>query len=55
MSILPSDVEISSLYYALQVCLSIGMSSGSVNGAVWISLVGCVLGGGGCSLWGAMI
>ena len=47
MSILHSDVEISSSYYLLQVSLSSGMSSGwSMNGAVWISLVGYVLGGG---------
>jgi len=54
MSILHSDVEISSPCYMLQVSLSSGMSSGSVNGGVWISLVGYVLGGGG-SLWGAVI
>ena len=46
MSILHSDVEISSSYYVLQVSLSAGMSSGSMNGGVWISLVGYVLGGG---------
>jgi len=45
MSILHSDVEISSSYYMLQVSLSSGMSSGSMNGAVWICLVGYVLGG----------
>jgi len=42
---LHSDVEISSSYYALQVSLSSGMSSESMNGGVWISLLGCVLGG----------
>ena len=42
MSISHSDVEISSSYYALQVNLSRGMSSGSMNGAVWVSLVGYV-------------
>ena len=47
MSILHSDVEISSSYYVLQVSLSSGMSSGSMNGGVWISLVGYVLPGGG--------
>jgi len=46
MSILHSDVEISSSYYVLHVSLSSGMSSGSMNGRVWISLVGYVLGGG---------
>ena len=46
MSILHSDVEISS-HYVLQVNLSSGMSSGSMNGGVWISLVGY--------LWGAVI
>jgi len=46
MSILHSDVEISSSYYVLHVNLSSGMSSGSMNGGVWISLVGYVLGGG---------
>jgi len=45
MSILHSDVEISSSYYVLQVIFSSGMSSGSMNGGVWISLVGYVLGG----------
>jgi len=40
MSILHSDVEISS-YYVLQISLSSGMSSGSMNGGVWISLVTC--------------
>jgi len=35
----------------LQVNLSSGMSSGSMNGGVWICLIGYVLGGGG-SLWG---
>jgi len=35
----------------LQVSLSSGMSSGSMNGEVWISLVGYVLGGGG---WGVV-
>ena len=47
MSILHSDVESSSLYCVLQVSLSSGMSGGSVNGGVWICLVGYVLGGGG--------
>jgi len=46
MSTLHGDAEISS-YYVLQVCLSSGMSSGSMNGGVCICLVGCVLGGGG--------
>ena len=46
MSILHSDVEISSLYYVLHIRLSSGMSIESVNGGVWISLVGYVLGGG---------
>jgi hypothetical protein len=46
MSILHSDVEISSSYYVLQVSLSSGVSSGSMNGGVWFSLVGYVLGGG---------
>ena len=50
MSILHSDVEISS-FYVLRVSLSSGMSSGSMNGGVWICLVGYVLGEGG-SLWG---
>ena len=45
MSILHSDVEISTSYYVLQVSLSSGMSGGSMNGGVWISLVGYVLGG----------
>ena len=53
MSILHSDVEISSSCYVLQVSLCSGMSSGSMNGGVWICLVGYVLGGG--SLWGAVI
>ena len=39
----------------LQVSLSSGMSSGSMNGGVWIYLVGCVLGVvgvvyGGCDI-----
>jgi len=55
MSILHSDVEISSSYYVLQVRLSSGMSSGSMNGGVWISLIGYVLRGDGGSLWGAVI
>ena len=38
MSILHSDVEISSSFYVLQVSLFSGMSSGSMNGGVWISL-----------------
>jgi len=45
MSILHSDVEISSSCYVLHVSLSSGMSSGSMNGGVWICLVGYVLGG----------
>ena len=53
MSILRNDVEISSSYYVLQVSLSSGMSSGSVNGGVWISLIGYVV--GGSSLWEAVI
>ena len=40
MSILHSDVEISSSYYVLQVSLSSGMSSRSMNGGVWASLLG---------------
>jgi len=46
MSILHSDVEISSSFYMLQVSLSSGMSCGSMNGRVWISLIGYELGGG---------
>jgi len=46
MSILHSDVEILSSYYVLQVSSSSGMSSGSMNGGVWISLVGYILGWG---------
>ena len=53
MSMLHSDVEISSSCYVLQVSLSSGMSSGPVNGGVWISLVGYVV--GGSSLWEAVI
>jgi len=52
MYILHSDVEISSSYYVLQVSLSSGMSSGPMNGRMWISLVGCIWEGG---LWGAVI
>jgi len=55
MSILHSDVEISSSFHVLQANSSSGMSSGSMNGGVWISLVGYVLGGWGGSLWGAVI
>ena len=40
ISILRGDVEISSSFYVLLVSLSSGMSSGSVNGGVWTSLVG---------------
>jgi len=40
MSILRGDVDISSSFYVLQVSLSSGMSSGSMNGGVWTSLVG---------------
>ena len=47
MSILHSDVEISSSFYVLQVSLSSGMSSESMNGGLWISLVGYVLGSWG--------
>ena len=47
MSILHSDVEISSSHYVLHVSLSSGMSGGSMNGEVWICLVGYVLGGWG--------
>jgi len=47
MYILHSDVEISSSYYVLQVSLSSGMSSGPMNGRMWISLVGYVFGRGG--------
>ena len=47
MSILHSDVEISTSHYVLHVSLSSGMCSGSMNGGVWISLVGY--------LWGAVI
>jgi len=50
MSILHSDVEISSSHYMLHVSLSSGMSSGSMNGGGWICLVGYVLGGG----WGSL-
>ena len=46
MSILHSYVEISSSYYVLQVSLSSGMSGGSMNGGVWVRLVGYVLGWG---------
>jgi len=47
MSILHSDVEITSSYYVLQVRLCSRMSSGSINrGGGWISLVGYVFGGG---------
>jgi len=46
MSILHSDVEISSWFYVLQVSLSSGMSGGSMNGGVWICLVGYIGGGG---------
>ena len=46
MSILHSDVEISSSYYVLHLSLSSGMSSESMNGGVWISLVGYILGRG---------
>jgi len=53
MSILHSDVEISSSFYMLQASLSSGMSCGSMNGRVWISLVGYVLGGGGSIFGGA--
>jgi len=53
VSILHNNIEISSSYYVLQVSLSSGMSSGSVNGGVWISLVGYVV--GGSSLWEAVI
>jgi len=52
MSISHSDVEISSSYYVLQVRLSSGMSSGSTNGGVWISLVGYVLEGVGGVVYG---
>ena len=45
--ILHSDVEISSSYYVLQVSLSIGMSSGSMNGGVCGSAwLGMYSGGG---------
>jgi len=37
MSILHRGVEISSSYYVLQVSLSSGMSSGSMNGGMSIS------------------
>jgi len=64
MSILHSDVEISSSFYVLQVSLSSRMSSGSMNGGMWISLVWCVLGGWGvvyggpwyrCSVYGSHV
>jgi len=42
VSILHSDFEISSSYYVLHVSLSSVMSSGSMNGGVWVSLVGYV-------------
>ena len=45
--ILYSDVEISSSYYVLPVSLSSGMCSGSMNGGVWICLVGYILESGG--------
>jgi len=38
--ILHSDVEISSSFYVLQVSLSSGMCSGSMNGGVWIAWLG---------------
>jgi len=47
VSILHTDVEISSSFYVLQVSLSSGMSSESMNGGLWISLVGYVLGSWG--------
>ena len=43
MSILHSDVEISSSYYVLHVSVSNGRSSGSMDGGVWIPSVGYVL------------
>jgi len=45
--ILHSDVDISSSYYVLHVRLSSEIYSGSMNGGVWICLVGYVLGKGG--------
>ena len=45
MSILHSDVEISSSYCVLQVRLSIGMYSGSMNGGVWTACFGMYWGG----------
>ena len=45
MSILQSDVEISSSHYVLQVSLSSGMSGGSMDGGVWVCSVGYVLRG----------
>jgi len=55
MSILHSDVEIWSSYYVLQVSLSSGMSSGSMNGGVCGSAwLGMYYWGEG-SLWGAVI
>ena len=50
MPILHGDAESSSSYYMLQLILCGGMCSGSMNGGVWISLVGYILRGG--SLWG---
>ena len=50
MSILHSDVEISSWFYVLQVSLSSGMSSGSMNGGVCGSAWLGILGGGGCGV-----
>ena len=43
MSILRGDEISSSSFYVLQVSLSSGMSSGSMNDGVWTSLVGWVL------------
>ena len=54
MTILHSDVEISSSFYMLEVSLSSVMSSGSMDGGVWICLVGHVLGGGGL-VYGGLI
>jgi len=59
MSILRGHVEIKSSCYNL----SSGMSGGSMNGEVWTSLVGWILGGGGvyggswyrCSVYGSQV
>ena len=47
VSILYSDVDISSSYYVLQVSLCSGMFGGSMSGRVCICLVGYILEIGG--------